>query len=76
MVTTIQISNDLLEELQKMKMFIKESYEDIIWNLIEDRMELSEQTKKDIEEAKKQIERGETISFEEIKKKYRMKCTR
>lgn len=70
MVTTIQISNSLLDELQKMKVFVKESYEDVIWDLIEDRIELSEQTKKDLAEAKADIKAGRITSFEDIKKRY------
>ena len=53
MVTTIQVSNELLKKLQMMKMHVKESYEDLIWDLIEDRMEFSEETKKNIAEAEK-----------------------
>ncbi len=68
MVTTIQISNDLLTKLQNMKMHSKESYEDIIWDLIEDRMELSEETKKNISEARKQVEKGDVYSWEDVKK--------
>jgi predicted transcriptional regulator len=70
MVTTIQISNELLGKLQDMKVHIKESYEDIIWDLIEDRMELSKQTKKDIAQSEKEIKEGKTISLESIKKKW------
>ena len=68
MVTTIQISNELLNKLQNMKIYSKESYEDIIWDLIEDRMELSEETKKDISEARKQVEKGDVYSWEDVKK--------
>lgn len=67
METTIQISRDLLGRLKEMKIHAKESYENLIWDLIEDRMELSEETKKDIEEARKQVERGETVSLQEAK---------
>ncbi len=69
METTIQISKELLENLKAMKIHEKESYENLIWDLIEDRMELSEETIKDIEESEKQIREGNTISLEEIKKK-------
>ncbi len=41
MATTMQVSNELLNKLQMMKIHAKESYEDIIWDLIEDRMEFS-----------------------------------
>jgi hypothetical protein len=73
MDTTIQISKDLLEKLKKRKMSEKESYEDIIWDLLEDTMELSEETKKDIEESRKQFKEGKTISLEDIKKKHGLK---
>ena len=69
METTIQISKDLLERLKQMKLHAKESYESLLWDLIEDRMELSEETKRDIEEARKQYKRGETVSHEEVKKR-------
>jgi predicted CopG family antitoxin len=72
METTIQISKNLLEKLQLMKMHNKESYEDIIWDLIEDRMELSEETKGNILISEKQIKEGKTISLEELKKKLRL----
>jgi len=67
--TTIQVSEDLVEVLKTRKMYSKESYEDLIWGLIEDTMELSEETKRRIEQSEKEIERGETVSFNEIKKK-------
>ncbi len=72
MVTTIQISKELLEKLQLMKIYSKESYEDIIWDLLEDRMELSEETKKDIEEARKEIEKGDVYDWEEVKKELKI----
>ncbi len=71
MVTTIQVSEDLIETLKTKKMYSKESYEEIIWDLLEDSKELSEETKKRIERSKKQIERGETVSLAEIKRKMR-----
>ena len=72
METTIQISKNLLEKLQLMKMHNKESYEEIIWDLIEDRMELSEETKKNIAISEKQIKEGKTISLEELKRKFKL----
>jgi Zn-dependent M32 family carboxypeptidase len=50
-------------------MYDKESYEEIIWDLIEDTMELSEETKRQIKQAEKEIKEGKTVPFEEIKKK-------
>ena len=49
--TTIQISKDLLDELKSRKMYDKESYEDIIRDLLEDTMELSEETKRNIKKS-------------------------
>ena len=71
MATTIQVSKELLSKLQSIKMYSKESYEDIIWNLIEDTMELSEEAKRNIAVSEKQIKEGKTISLEELKKKWR-----
>ena len=72
MDTSIQISKELLGKLKVMKIHNKESYEDIIWDLIEDRMEFSEETKKNIAQSEKDFREGKTISLEEIKKKYKI----
>ena len=69
MDTTIQISIELLERLRSMKMNNKESYENIIWDLVEDRLEFSETTKKNIEKSQKEIKEGKTISLENLKRK-------
>ena len=69
MATTIQISNKLLETLKNRKMHEKESYENIIWDLIEDNMELSEATKIHIKESEKDIKSGKTVPLAEVKRK-------
>ena len=54
-----------------MKIHSKESYENLIWDLIEDRMEFSEETKKAIAEYEKDIKAGnfdKFTSLEDIKK--------
>ena len=68
MVTTIQISEELQKELIDMKLFDKETYEEVIWNLVEDTQELSEQTKKDIEQARAEIKAGKTHTLADVKK--------
>lgn len=68
MVTTIQVSEELVKELKRRKMYAKESYEDIIWDLLEDTMELSDETLKRVEEARKRIEKGEYVTLEQAKK--------
>jgi len=65
--TSIRISLDLMNTLKKFKEE-GESYEEVIWDFIEPHLELSVQAKKDIELAKKEYERGETITLDELKK--------
>ncbi len=68
--TTIQISSRLQKELNKMKLFSRETYEEVIWNIIEDTKELSEQTKKDIALSRKEISEGKFVTLSDLKKKY------
>ena len=68
MTTTIQVSDKLQEALKKKKLYDKETYEEIIWSLIEDTMELSEETKRNIAEAEADFKAGRTISHEKLKK--------
>lgn len=65
--TSIRISSDLLNALKKFKEE-KDSYEDVIWDFIEPHLELSKQAKKDIELSKKEYERGNFFTLEEVKK--------
>ena len=67
---TIQISQDLQKELNKRKLFSRETYEEVIWDVIEDTKELNEETKRNIAEARAQIARGEFITLSDLKKKY------
>ena len=69
MATTIQVSEDLVKTLKKRKQYDKESYEEVIWNLVEDSMELNEETKKEIEQARKDIEAGKFYTHEQVKKR-------
>jgi len=67
-ITTIQVSTGLINELKTRKIYDKESYEDIIWDLIEDTQELSEETKKHIEQSLKEIKEGKFYTHEQVKK--------
>ncbi|HLC72112.1 MAG TPA: hypothetical protein VJH37_00855 [Candidatus Nanoarchaeia archaeon] len=69
MATTIQISKNLQTELNKRKFSERESYEEVIWDILEDTLELSEETKKDIAQAEKDIKEGRVFTHEEVKKK-------
>lgn len=70
--TTIQISKMLQEKLEARKISERESYEEIIRDLLEDTMELSEETKRDIEEARKQIKTGKFKTFAQVKKELKL----
>ena len=70
MATTIQISGDLQKELKNRKLHDDESYEAVIWDLIEDTMELSEETKRDIAKARADYKKGKFYTLEQVKKRY------
>jgi len=70
METTIKISSDIKNLLDKMKIHERETYNDIIEVLLEDNWELNDKTKKEIEEARKEIKSGNFISHEEVKKRF------
>ena len=72
MATTIQVSAKLLEKLKQKKLYDKESYEEVIWDLMEDSMELSEETKRNIEQSRREIAEGKTATLEEVKKKLKL----
>jgi len=68
MPTTIQISNEVKESLEKMRIFERETYNEIIENMIEDNLQLNEKTKKEIEEARKRIKSGKFVTQEQAEK--------
>lgn len=69
MATTIQISDETKRILDKMKMFARETYNQIIDRMIEDNQELNEKTKKEIEAAIKEIKAGKFVTQKEVEKK-------
>ena len=68
MVTTIQISNELKNLLVERKLHKRDTFEEVIFDLLEDTMELSEQTKKNIAEAEADIKAGRVYTHEQVKK--------
>ena len=68
MTTTIQIKDSTILALNKMKIFKDETYDDILEKLIEDVQELNDETKKEIEFALKEIEKGNYITHENLAK--------
>jgi predicted transcriptional regulator len=68
--TTIRISRELKEKFAQLKQNVRESYEIVIWDLLEETLELIEQIKKDIEQARLYISRGEYFTHAEMKKRH------
>ena len=68
MVTTIQVSDKLLGTLKQRKLYDRESYEEVIWNLVEDTLELGEETKQDVLRAREEIKEGKSYTHEQVKK--------
>ena len=68
MATTIQMSRELKERLDSMKVTPSETYEEVIDDLIESVKELSEETKKALRMAEKDIEEGRVYGLDRVKK--------
>ncbi len=68
MPTSIQISEELREELVKRKFHDNETYEEVIWDMIEDSQELNDQTIKELERARAEIKAGKFRTMAEVKK--------
>ncbi|MBI5880927.1 hypothetical protein HZB90_02245 [archaeon] len=68
MATTIQISEPLQEQLHKRKLSERETYEEIIWDLIEDTRELNEETKRELAQARAEIKAGRFKTISAVKK--------
>ena len=68
MATTIQVSKELQRELMKRKLFDRETYEEVIWDLIEDCMELSERTIEELQRSREEIRSGKSHTLLEVKK--------
>jgi len=66
MVTTIQIKEDIKSTLTQMKLFERETYNDVLERLIEDVHELNDETKKEIESAINEIKSGKYITHEKL----------
>ncbi|MBI2971544.1 MAG: hypothetical protein HYY37_03975 [Candidatus Aenigmarchaeota archaeon] len=68
MATTIQISEKLKEKLNSRKLYDSESYEDVLWDILEDSMELSEETKREIAQAQKELSEGKGKALRQVRK--------
>ena len=68
MPITIQISSELQEELAKRKLSDRETYEEVIWDMMDDMKELNEETKKELAEARAEIKKGKSYTLAQVKK--------
>jgi predicted transcriptional regulator len=68
MATTIQISENLQKELLKRKLNPNDTYEEVIWDILEDTLEINEQTKKDITAAIADVKAGRVYTHAQVKK--------
>ena len=65
--TTIQLSREMKKTLEGMKLHPRETYEDVLGRLLEDLRELNEQTKKEIEQAVRDIKAGKYRTHQQLK---------
>lgn len=72
METTIQISSELKGELTKRKFFDRETYEEVIWDMIEDTQEINMETKKELAEAREEVKAGKVHTLSEVKKELKI----
>ncbi len=73
MVTSIQLSEALRDELKRRKLHAAESYEEVIWSLIEDTEELSAEAKRGIAEAEADLKHGRVHTLNEVRRELGMK---
>ena len=53
-------------------MFENESYEEVIWSLLEDTIEISEETKKDIKESLEDVKAGRVYTLKQIEEEFNL----
>jgi predicted transcriptional regulator len=67
MYTTIKISKELKKKLDSIKITDGESYEEVMEDLIEDHLALSQEFIKDIEKARAEVKKGKTVTMAQLK---------
>ena len=66
--TTIQVQDDTKSVLDHMKLYRRETYDDVIVRILEDTRELNEETKEDLKRARKEISEGRFKTHEQVGK--------
>jgi len=67
MATTIQISDHVKNALEKMKLFERETYNEVIENMLEDNLEINQQTRRELAERKNS---SDFVSQEDVEKEF------
>ena len=67
-ITSIQLKKSTKRKLDNLKLSEKETYNDVIENLIEDSLELSEKTIEELKLSQRERRDGKIHSLDEIKK--------
>ncbi len=70
MSTTIKVSQDFVGALKSIKSQTNQSFEEILWDLLEPYLDFSAETKKAIEKSRKDAMEGKTFSLAEIKSEF------
>ena len=65
--TTIQLSKEMKNALEGMKLHPRETYEEVLERLLEDLRELSGETKKEIGQAIREIKAGKYRTHDQVK---------
>ena len=67
-ISTIQIREETKKTLQAMKLHPRETYEEVIERMIEDLSEINEETIREVEKARREIESSKFVTHEQLKK--------
>ncbi|MEW6036436.1 MAG: hypothetical protein AB1529_07535 [Candidatus Micrarchaeota archaeon] len=67
MYTTIKVSEELKRKLDDMKILDSETYEEVIEDLIEDHLSLNPKFAESVEQARKEIKEGKSITLAQLK---------
>lgn len=66
MSTTIQIKEGVKARLEEMKLYSRETYNDVVERILEDLSELNDETKKEIERSTAEINKGKYKTHENL----------
>ena len=72
MATSIQVSRRLQQQLQKRKLTGKETYEEIIWGLLEDTAEMHTAVKKAMIRARRDVKQQNLRAFFSLQRELRV----